>query len=228
MPSDFTTLTCPSCGAKTRLDNFTERLVCEYCGNEHILGAEKRPALRPEIPQPANVLVENDRQVARLIQRWFSLKYIPMAFFAIAWDSFLFFWYSMAFGSGMPWIMAVFPLLHVAVGIGVTYSTIAGFINRTVLEVSRDEIGVWFEPLPWLGEKTLKTREVKQFYCKEKVVHSKNGTQTQYELYAVTASNQQVKLLGNLENPDAALFFEQQLERWLKIADRPVAGEINW
>jgi hypothetical protein len=87
---------------------------------------------------------------------------------------------------------------------------------------------VWFEPLPWLGEKTLKTRDVKQFYCKEKVVHSKNGTHTQYELYSVTAGNQQVKLLGNLENPDTALFFEQQLERWLKIADRPVVGEISW
>jgi hypothetical protein len=227
MSRDFTTLTCPSCGAKAKADPFTERLVCEYCGNEHILRVENRPALRPEIQQPANVWVENDRQVARLIQRWFSLKYIPMAFFAIVWDSFLFFWYSTAFSTGAPWIMVVFPLAHVAVGIGITYSTIAGFINRTVLEVSRDEIGVWFEPLPWLGEKTLKTKEVKQFYCKEKVVQSKNGVQTQYELHVVTASNQQVKLLGNLDNPETALFFEQQLERWLKIADRPVSGEMG-
>jgi hypothetical protein len=186
MAADFTTLTCPSCGAKTSRDGSSDRLVCEYCGNEHILGQANRPALRPEIQQPANVLVENDRQVARLIQRWFSSKYIPMAFFAIAWDSFLFFWYSTAFRTGAPWIMVVFPLAHVAVGIGITYSTIAGFINRTVLEVSRDEIGVWFEPLPWLGEKTVKTREVIQFYCKEKVVHAKNGTQTQYELYVMS------------------------------------------
>jgi hypothetical protein len=227
MQPDFITLTCPSCGAKTQVDGFVDRLVCEYCGNEHLLAPEKQPQLRPEVPQPANVLVETDRQVARIIQRWFSFKYVPMAFFALAWDAFLFFWYSMAFNSGAPWIMVVFPLAHVAVGIGITYSTIAGFVNRTVLEVTRDEVAVWFEPLPWLGEKTVKTKEIKQFYCKEKIVHGKNSTTTQYELWVVTDANRSIKLVQSLDNPDSALFFEQQLEGWLKITDRAVAGEMS-
>jgi hypothetical protein len=42
-----------------------------------------------------------------------------------------------------------------------------------------------------------------------------------------TKTNQQMKLVGGLDNPDIAVFFEQQLERWLKIEDRPVAGEIH-
>jgi len=32
--------------------------------------------------------------------------------------------------------------------------------------------------------------------------------------------------IQELDNPDTAIFFEQQLERWLKITDRPVSGEI--
>jgi len=36
----------------------------------------------------------------------------------------------------------------------------------------------------------------------------------------------QVKLLGGLDDSNTAIFLEQQLERWLKIEDRPVAGEI--
>jgi len=227
MQSGIITLTCPSCGAKTRTDAFNGRLVCEYCGNEHLLQPEKRPVLRPEMLQPANVLVENEGKSARIFQRWFSFKYIPMAFFAFAWDAFLFFWYSTAVGQGAPLIMILFPIAHVAVGVGITYSTLAGFINRTVLEVTRDEIAVWFEPLPWLGEKAIKTKEVRQFFCKDKYVRTKNGGHTQYELYAITANNQQVKLIGNLENPDVALFFEQQLERWLRIENRPVAGEMG-
>jgi hypothetical protein len=226
MVADFTTLSCPSCGAQTRVDVFAERMVCEYCGNEHILKMEKSPSLRPEIGQPPCVLIESDRKCARLIQRWFSLKYIPMAIFALAWDSFLFFWYSNAMSMEAPIFFFLFPVMHVAVGIGITYSAITGLINRTVLEVTRDEVALWFEPLPWLGEKTLRTRELKQFYCKEKVVRTKNGTSTQYELNVVTVKNQKIKLLGNIENPDVALFFEQQLERWLKIDDRPVEGEL--
>lgn len=225
--SDFITMTCPSCGAQTRIDAFAEKLTCEYCGNQHILRSESRPALRPEVPQPANVLVENDRGTARLIQRWFSLKFIPLAFFAFVWDAFLIFWYGTAVNAGMPWIMIVFPIAHVAVGVGITYYTVAGFINRTVLEVTRDEVSVWFEPLPWPGEKKFRTSEIKQFFCKDKFVRSKNGGTMQYELYVVNQANQQVKLLGGLDNPDVALFFEQQLERWLRITDRPVAGEME-
>jgi hypothetical protein len=149
-----------------------------------------------------------------------------LAFFAFAWDAFLVFWYSMAFAVGAPWIMIVFPVAHLAVGVGITYYTIAGFINRTILEVTPETISVRFEPLPWIGKKTLRTAELKQLYCKEKIVSSKEGGQTQYELYAVTGANTQVKLLGGLDNSDTAVFLEQQLERWLNIEDRPVAGEI--
>jgi hypothetical protein len=78
-----------------------------------------------------------------------------------------------------------------------------------------------------MGEVTLKTPDVKQFFCKETMKHSKNGSYYRYELYAVTRDDRQVKLLSNLENPEAALFFEQQLETWLRIPDRPVVGEFN-
>jgi hypothetical protein len=36
----------------------------------------------------------------------------------------------------------------------------------------------------------------------------------------------QVKLLGGLDDSNTAIFLEQQLERWLKIEDHPVPGEI--
>jgi hypothetical protein len=217
---------CSSCGAKMRADAFAERAVCEYCGSEQIIGPEKQPVLRPVIPKPSTVSINNDSQSARIVQRWFSLKYIPMAFFAVAWDSFLLFWYGMAFAADSPWIMIVFPIAHVAVGVGITYSTLAGFLNRTILEITPENLSIRFEPLPWIGKKNIPASELKQLFCKEKIIRSKNNTTARYELYAVNAANQQVKLLGNLDEPDIAIFIEQQLERWLKIDDRPVAGEI--
>ena len=109
-----------------------------------------------------------------------------------------------------------------------TYSVLAGFFNRTVIELTREELAVWFEPLPWLGEKTIKTAEIQQFYCKENVTHGKRGsTSYQYELHVITKDNRQVKLLGNIDAPDIALFFEQQLESWMKITDQPVVGEVG-
>jgi len=230
----FLTLSCPSCGAQISVTEDSTRFRCEYCGNEHVMkeAADLRTAalqvpIRPKVTIPDVVKIEKDGQSARIVQKWFSLKYVPMAFFCVAWDAFLCFWYSMAFGGSMPWIFIVFPIAHLAVGIGLTYSTLCGFINRTVLEVSRDELAVWFEPLPWLGEKRLKTADLKQLFCKEKVTRGESSTTRQYQLYAVTREDKEIQLLSNLDTPDVAFFFEQQIEGWLKINDRPVVGEFK-
>ena len=235
---DFITLTCPSCGAKVTVTEDTARYRCDYCGNEHIiqgaaaalagLAAQAAQApIRPVVAMPASVQVQQDGQSARLVQRWYSLKYIPLAFFCVAWDAFLCFWYSMALGGGMPWIFIVFPIAHLAVGVGLTYLTLCGFVNRTVLEITRDELAVWFEPLPWIGEKKIKVADLKQLYCKEKVSRGENSTTTQYQLFAVTRDDRQVQLISNLDSPDVALFLEQQIERWLKISDQPVVGAYH-
>lgn len=247
--SDFITLTCPSCGAKVSVTEDTGRFSCDYCGNEHILKmsvetvpaperqAASKPRLRPQLPTPSAVRIEKDGESARLVQRWFSGKYLAMLIFVIPWDAFLCFWYSMAFGAngmgggmqgGLPWIFFIFPIGHLAIGIGMTYSVLTGFFNRTVIELSREELSVWFEPLPWLGEKTIKTSNILQFYCKEKMTHGKRGsTRSQYELHVVTKDNRQVKLLGGIDAPDVALFFETQLETWMRISDQRVVGELD-
>jgi hypothetical protein len=148
-----------------------------------------------------------------------------MAFFALVWDAFLFFWYGTVIGTGAPWIFSVFPLIHLAVGVGITYSTIAGFVNRTVVELTREELSIWFEPLPWLGEKKIKTADVKQLFCKQRFTRTKNGTRVTYQLYAVDRDDQQIKLLDGLDSPDMAKFLEQQIESWMHISDQPVVGE---
>ncbi|RPJ43393.1 MAG: hypothetical protein EHM21_11600 [Chloroflexi bacterium] len=232
-------LTCPSCGASIKVADGAGRYTCGYCGNEHLFVAPAvpaaapaaapvaNPAIRPRVPTPASVRIVKDGQGAVIIQRWFSWKYLPMAFFAVFWDAFLIFWYSMALSTGAPTMAVLFPLIHVAVGVGITYTTLCGFLNRTNVELTRAELAVWFEPLPWPGEKTIKTAEIKQLYCKETISRGRRSTRYHYQLCAVTQDDREVKLVTNLDSPDIARFFEQQLEGWLKIEDQPVEGEFG-
>lgn len=235
--SQFTPLTCPSCGAVMPVEEGSSRACCEYCRtihsvNPNISSIASVQKIRPKIPLPSSVRVEKDGEVYRLIKRWFSAKYIAMLLFVIPWDAFLCFWYSIFFSAGgaidrPPWIFFVFPLGHLAIGIGLTYTVLTGFFNRTVIELTHDELSVWFEPLPWWGEKTYSTKDIKQIFCKEKITTGKNDSTTvQYDLYVVTANLTQQLLLRDIESPEIALFFEQQLEQWMKIADQPVAGEM--
>ncbi len=241
--SAFLTLECPTCGARAAFASGADRIVCAYCGNEHLFklptsatspapAASRAPAAAPAsrslAPRPNEVTIQKQGQGLKLSWRWFSAKYIGLAIFAVVWDAFLCFWYSAALsGSGMPWIMIVFPLGHVAVGVGITYSVIAGFLNRTTLAVDRNVFTVHHDPVPWFGEVKVKPADLDQLYCKEKISHGKNGTSTSYQLCAVLKDGRKLDLVSGLDSPDVALFIEQQVEDWLRIEDRSVPGEMR-
>ena len=242
MPADtqaMLTLQCPSCGGRTVFSPGSDRFVCPYCGNEQIFRlptvastryAGDQPVERKRLPRPRprEVIVEKRDQSLVLSWRWFSLKYIPMVFFCIAWDAFLCFWYSVALGmKGTPWIMVVFPIAHVAVGVGLTYLTLAGFINRTTLRLDGQKFAVQYDPMPWYGEVKVPVNQLDQLYCKEDRSSSNSGTHYSYQLCALLKDGRKLDLVKNLESPDLAAYLEQQIEAWLRIPDREVAGEMN-
>ncbi len=69
--SDFITLSCPSCGGKLQINNEDERLVCPYCGNEHVVSrAAGGVLLAPVMAGLQKVQDSSDRVAAELaIQR---------------------------------------------------------------------------------------------------------------------------------------------------------------
>ena len=245
--SNEITLYCPSCGGRTKFSPETESWVCEYCGNEHVFNlqrpirtpetgrsrrdptekVEPEPAtrLRPLRPQPRDVKFTKDGNSLKFSWQWYSCQYIFLAFFCIAWDSFLCFWYGMAISDqGTPWIMIVFPIFHVAVGVGLTYYTLAGFINRSTVRVDRDSFSVRHGPLPWYGSLDIPISDLQQLYTQEK--RGSSDSATTYQLNAVLKNGRKLKLLPNLDSPDVGFFIEQQIENWLNIEDQTVRGEM--
>jgi hypothetical protein len=237
----FLTLECPSCGGKTQFSPQSETFVCQYCGNEHVFNLPRRGALKEKsgeriprslalLAQPQQVRVQKKGQTLSLSWRWFRWPIVFLVFFCIAWDSFLCFWYSMALSTdmgGMNLIMVVFPIAHVAVGVGLSYYTLASLLNRTTVRLDRNTFSVQYDPVPWLGEVKVAVGDLEQLYCKEKVSRSSDGESREYKLCAVLKNGRQIDLVSNLEAPDIAAFLEKQIENWLGIANRPVVGEMG-
>ncbi len=229
--SDFITLQCPSCGGKTQLAPDNRNYVCQYCGNEHAMKLSSPAAAEPArkrslIPRPEGVtLRKTDKGEIELIWRWFSPKYLVMLVFCFMWDGFLCFWYAMASGGGAPLMMFVFPIFHVAVGVGLTYSTLAGLLNRTTLRLGKGMLTVQHDPIPWPGETKIKLKELDQLYCTKEVQQGKRGTTETFDLVAFKTDGKEKKLLSRIDQPEIAAFLEQQIERLLKIEDVPVIGE---
>ena len=178
-------------------------------------------------PMPGNVTVNDHGTGVTLSYRWYSPKFIFLIFFCIFWDGFLFVWYRQALSDNAPILMILFPLLHVAVGVGLTYYTVAGFLNKTIVEVTREGVAISHVPLPWLGNKTIPVSELTQLYREEVVSQGNRSTRVRYQLSAITRENKKIKLLTGIDTADVALFLEQEIEKWLAIRDTKVSGEMQ-
>ncbi len=177
-------------------------------------------------PMPENIRIDHGPEGLILSFRWFSAKFIFLAFFCLIWDGFLVFWYSLAFTENAPLIMLVFPLLHVAIGIYLTYYVIAGIYNRTVVTVGQGRLSIQHGPIPWPGSRILQASELTQLYTEERVTRGKHGPRVSYDLSAVSRDNKKIRLLTGLDTPDSVRFLERQIEDRLGIRDRRVEGEM--
>ena len=138
-------------------------------------------------------------------------------------------WYTIALTQGI-WVMAAFGVIHLGVGVGLTWYTLAGFLNTTYINVDSYKIQIRHKPIWWPGKMAVYTQDVKQVYVKQKVQRGKNGTTYTYEVRAlIKAGNKDLdlKLLSGLPEPQQGLYIEQELEKHLKITDRPVQGEYK-
>jgi hypothetical protein len=171
---------------------------------------------RPQVPLPSGFKVDGSGPGLIIVRYWFSFALVFSALFCIAWDSFLVNWYLVAFAGDTPWLFKVFPLPHVAVGVTLTYSTLARLLNRTTISVAEGSLRVRHGPLPWFGNQALRTDSLDQLYV-----------DPSYQVCAVTKEGSKVVLVSGLEEMDEALFIEQCVETYLGIEDRSVPGEVS-
>lgn len=240
----MSTYPCENCGASIEVRPRELIIICRECGYQQRLSGidptteSPEPVKRPRPPAPvgeplepvskppAGLNIDDDGYRLRIRRRWFSIIYLPLLFFCIAWDSFLVFWYSMAFGDGnAPWIMFVFPICHVAVGVGLTYFVLAGLLNTTTISVDPQEVRIRHRPIPWLGNATYSAQQIRQFYVKRDGAEV-NGNKT-YALYAMLTDRQEIKIISGLLDKQQAQAIERAVEQHLEIATESVKGEVS-
>lgn len=186
-----------------------------------------------EIPIPERFNVERTASELRVSWRWWRAHHWFLLFFVIAWDAFLVFWYfgSPAAHGGL--LFKIFPIAHVAVGAGLTYSVLTGAFNRTVLSARRGHLRVKHGPLPWRGNRDIDAADIRQLFVTEVVSrHTDSDTNRTtvthaYDLRVVLTSNKEVTLVRKLESHAQGEYLERTFERYLGIEDRRVPGEVD-
>lgn len=212
--ADFGLTRCQSCNVRFELSSLAR-----------VDGHPEEAAPIPRDPPATPFLARRDESPGRLrlSTRFMSGRFAFLALFAVIWNGIL--W--LGLGANPDLILeAPFVLIHVAVGIGTAYMALAGLFNSRSIELTRGRLHVACGPLPWPGNLTISTADLTQLFCITQVHTDSYGGETYtYEVHALLNDHARRKLLGGIATLPQALWFEQEVERFLGIRDEPVTGE---
>lgn len=243
---------CSKCGQPVDAEDVNVQALvakCRACGevftfDSRALRGSEPPYIRPEVPKPATIREEETVEGPQLIMRWFRASVLMMVVFCAIWDGFLYLWYSQAFQQttrlahakssihNVPELKSpellifLFPSLHVMIGAGLTYVTIASLFNRTKIRVGIDGLKVRSGPIPWRNPPLLPREAIKQIYASRRVRSGRYGVSYTYRVDAVRSNGTREALLTGISDPDEARFIERWIEQQLGLPDKPVVGEL--
>jgi hypothetical protein len=229
-------LSCPKCNALVLAEDINEQMLVAKCNscNDVFSFSDSLPPVNQNLPKlkigiPSNVIVEDDGSVRRVVHRWFKKSHLGLFVFALIWNGFLVGWFSMA--SNIPEnpfriMFLLFPILHVAVGIGLLYFCVSGFFNRTWITVTDEAIDVRHGPIPVGGNRHVAVADIRQIYCDENVHQQEHGHSFTFNVKALMHDGRMVVLLKRMQDKPFVLFIKQQLDEWLKIRPEHVPGSL--
>ena len=233
--------TCPSCGATFAISDSSA------AAREASPGEKLRPRLQPERPwavevtrgepvmgttgdegeHPSGLKALPELVVTR---RWISIMTLFHFLFCVVWGGALVLWYWLNLdGAGeFSCCSLVFPLLHVAVGIGVSYWTVAHIFNKTTIRVADGVLSLHHGPIPWLGIADIPLARIRQITSGTKVFrggrdpdvpHRTREAGIRHDLTIDTTDGERILLLSNLRSLDEAAYIHWVLEEHLGIGD---------
>ena len=181
--------------------------------------------ITPKILVPPNLDIHSSADALTITYRWWSVKHIIVAIFAFICNGYFVY---LAFldiillvdVDWSAWALVLF-------GLAAAYYALAGFINRTTVRVTANDLQVTHGPLPYFGSIKLQTDDIRQIYVAE--IFTKYDRRTKGYSWDLRAQlNNDAKdrtLLKGLDTPLNALYLEQEIEHYLRIDDTTVAHE---
>lgn len=199
---------CPQCRAEMGAAD----VLCLHCGYHKERGAQLRTVVirHAAYGAPQDFRVE-ERRNRLVMSRGPALK------------------------GGLPWTLGVLALGLAVVGIVYHFQPIAGgaalalfllvyltAIYRLSIVVDPHRITVRHEPFFW-PPKTIRVEDIDQLYCRKRSYQNRSERQVHtYDVCVLTKAGRRRRIVSHLHFENHALFFEERIERFLGITDRPV------
>lgn len=216
-------LECENCGkplSADEIDPHTGLVSCAACGSVYLF-RETADGPDSELPpepvmKPARMEELDKGNRLQISWRW-DRPAIAIIFFALFWNGFMAMWYGIAITQRI-WIMALFGLLHLGVGVTLIHGIICGFLNRTFIRVSRQRLEVRHLPIWAPNQHRLRTEQIAKLAVCNEFKSENNQSSVVYKLVATLEDGKRVTLVDDLQDSDEALFLRQRLQPFIEDA----------
>lgn len=141
-------VSCPSCQSSLLYEEMSQSgglVTCQRChaqvNMQEAADAERHREAGfsrqegTDVTMPAGMTLDVTDSGVRIVYRWYTSRFLVLAMTCLFWDFYLIRLYTSSFVKDSPWVLVLFPLIHVVVGIGLTYYTLAGFLNQTTISI---------------------------------------------------------------------------------------------
>ncbi|OWY25886.1 hypothetical protein C7N43_32940 [Sphingobacteriales bacterium UPWRP_1] len=228
-------LNCEQCGAPVSANNINiEKAIakCDLCGavfsfeNKIPPPVAEKPPLNLELPEGIDMLKLSSELT--LYVKWSSAFNKFLILFSAIWNSVVFFFVLIAILTGQL-IILLFISVHLAIAIGLTWYLVALWYNTTEISVNRQMISVRHKPIwvPFYRNRDIAAIDIQQLFSREYVAGTVNRQPRHaFEVRLLTTGGKELRLLHGLKSPQQAQYIEQEIEKYLKIKDVYVSGEL--
>lgn len=237
-------LECKHCHAPLpddQLRSNDEVVICNFCSTVHY--REEKPVPYPEKPKrekekrsrPEKFQVNRMPDGIEIKYRWLGKQHTGLLFFGVIWNAFIIFFTVMMVGGMMSdgsfeFMVLCFMIPFYAVGLGMAYYVLTGFMNHTSIQIRPRNITTVHAPIPTFGSSTdsIDSRSIKQVYATRRVAYTSNDVPVYvFDVNYVQKGGDEKTLVKGLDSLHKAVYIEQQIEHLYKISDMPVDGEYR-
>lgn len=218
---------CKNCGrviADADLNPQTMIAVCSYCG--HVFDFSDvvpEPAMTERIIQPPASLRVSERQGGvRVAYSWFTWRapiFLTAGVFIMGVPVLLLDVMGGANTTVSGLLLVVLGLIALF-GIGLSYYSLAQFVNSTALVITGEAVRVQHGPIPVPGNVQIDSDTVTQVNIRETRRETEYGLVVVYDVVVTLKDGSEHVLLRGLRRRDYAQYIDHQMRRYLKLSSR--------
>ena len=128
------------------------------------------------------------------------------------------------------WVAMAGILMFVLAGFVIAYLRLSKAVNRTTITLDSKTLCLVHGPMPRAGRRTFPSEDLMQVWVQRGWgfrLRFFDMLTDSFELWVLVKGRGSIRLCHGFKQADEPLFLEQTIERWLRIADEPVKGEIS-